>query len=297
MRVLITGGRGKVGTHAATALRERGHRVTLTDVGPAKYGPPLPGALPYIRGDLTDYGITIATIMKARPDVVVHTAGIPDPEHDPPHTIFANNIVATFNVVEAVARSGVGRLVYLSSETATGYVTAERPASPDFLPVDEDHPLRPQDAYAVSKALGESLCDALVRRSDATAVSIRPSLVLAADEYANIIPLFQKHPSLGRVNVWAYVDVLDLADLIALAAEADTPGHEVVYAAQPDNSVGLPLKELVAIAYGDDAPELRAHERADSSGISCAKARTLLGWDPSRSWRDYLEATPATASD
>jgi UDP-glucose 4-epimerase len=295
MRVLVTGGRGKVGSHAATALRERGHSVTLTDLGGARYGPPTPGALPYIRADLTDYGVTIGTVMKARPDVVVHCAGIPDNSHDPPHVVFANNTVANYNVAEAAARSGVSRLVYLSSETAIGYVTAERPAAPDYLPVDEEHPVRPQEAYALSKVLGESICDALVRRSDVSAVSIRPSLVLGPEDYPNIVPMFQQHPTAGRVNVWSYVDVVDLAELVALAVEASTPGHELVYAAQPDNYVGRPLKELVDAAYGDDAPELRKLERDDSSGITSAKAHSLFGWQPARSWRDHESAAPPSS--
>jgi UDP-glucose 4-epimerase len=288
MRVLVTGGRGKVGSHAVEALRARRHKVTVTDIAGAGYGPQPAGTLPYIRADLTDYGAAIGAVLKAAPDVVVHAAGIPDPSHDPPAVIFANNIVANFNVAEAVARAGVARLVYLSSETVPGYVTAERPAAPDYLPIDEDHPVRPQEAYALSKALGESICDALVRRSDATAVSVRPSLVLAAADYPNIVPLFQQHPAAGRVNAWSYVDVVDLAELIALAAEATTPGHEVVYAAQPDNLTGLALQALVKEAYAGDAPELRTVEREDASGISSAKARSLFGWAPSRSWRDYV---------
>jgi UDP-glucose 4-epimerase len=169
-----------------------------------------------------------------------------------------------------------------------GYVTTERPASPDYLQVDEDHPLRPQDAYALSKALGEQICGALVRRSDATAASVRPSLVLTADDYPNIVPLFQKVPVAGRINCWSYVDVLDLADLVARVAEATTPGHEVIYAAQPDNPTGRPLAELVAAAYGDEAPELRPLDRDDSGGIDCTKARSMFGWNPTRSWRDSL---------
>ncbi len=288
MKVLITGGRGKVGRHAAAVLAGRGHHVTLTDIGPASYGPPARGALPYLRADLTDYGAAIGIVMKSAPEVIVHAAGIPDPSHDAPATIFANNTLATFHVAEAVARTGVRRLVNLSSETVVGYVTAERAADPDYLPVDENHPVRPQDAYALSKAVGETICDALVRRSDATAVSIRPSLVLDDGDYANIAPLFQKRPALGRVNCWSYVDVLDLAELIGLAVESTTPGHEVVYAAQPDNLVGLSLAELVDIGYGVEHPEIRPTDRDDAAGISCAKARGLFGWQPTRSWRDRL---------
>jgi nucleoside-diphosphate-sugar epimerase len=221
---------------------------------------------------------------------VVHCAGIPDPSHDPPHVIFANNAVGTFNVAEAVVRSGVARLIYISSETAPGYVTAERPALPDYLPVDEEHPLRPQDGYALSKAVGEHICDALVRRSDATAVSIRPSLVLAGDDYLNIIPALQKRGAVPSFNFWSYVDAEDLADLIGLAAEWDSVGHEVVYGAQPDNFMGAPLQDLINGAYGEDAPSLRPLARPDAGGISIAKAERVLGWKPAHSWRDRLES-------
>jgi nucleoside-diphosphate-sugar epimerase len=112
--------------------------------------------------------------------------------------------------------------------------------------------------------------------------------VLDQADYANIVPLFQKRPALGRVNCWSYVDVVDLATLIALATEASTTGHEVVYAAQPDNITGRPLSELVELAYGDRPPEMRAVARDDASGINCARARELFGWTPTTSWRDRL---------
>ena len=107
MRILVTGARGKVGSRVVTAAQAAGHRVTARDIGPAAYGMPAAGQAPYVRADLTDYGQAIATVQKARPDVVVHTAGIPDPAHDAPHVVFATNVTATVNVAEAVARTGV----------------------------------------------------------------------------------------------------------------------------------------------------------------------------------------------
>src|ERR1700712_4357878 len=175
MRVLVTGARGRVGSRVLAAAQASGHRVTATDIGTPAYGPPeRAGEAPYLRADLTDYGQAIATVQRVRPDVVVHTAGLPDPSHDPAHVIFATNVTATFNIAEAIARTGVGRLINLSSETAPGFVTAERPFTPDYLPVDENHPIRPQDGYALSKYVSEVICDALVRRANATAVSVRP---------------------------------------------------------------------------------------------------------------------------
>ncbi|WP_261570885.1 NAD-dependent epimerase/dehydratase family protein [Frankia gtarii] len=287
MRVLITGSRGKIGSRVVARLGADGHQITGTDIVAAHYGPPFD---PYLRADLTDYGQAIAVVLRTRPDVVIHTAGIPEPSHDPGHVIFATNTQSTYNIAEAVARTRVPRLIYTSSETAPGFVTAERPCLPDYLPVDEDHPLRPQDAYGLSKALGENICDALVRRSDATAVSVRPSLVLTPDAYEAVHAGVAANPRRGAFNQWSYVDADDLAELIALAATADTPGHEVVYAAQPDNIAGRPLAELTAEVFGADAPPLRELDRPDAGGISIARARALFGWKPERSWRDHVTA-------
>ena len=66
------------------------------------------------------------------------------------------------------------------------------------------------------------------------------------------------------------------------------PGHEVLYAAAPDNANGLPLHDLVRRHFGDRV-ELRPAPRPDASGISCARAVWLLGWKPTRSWRDWLD--------
>jgi UDP-glucose 4-epimerase len=291
MRVLVTGGAGKVGSAAAERLREAGQRVTVTDVRSAGYGPQRPGALPYLRADLTDYGAAVGVIHQARPDVVVHAAGIPDPAHDPAATVFATNTVSTFNVAEAVATLGVRRLINLSSETAPGFVTAVRPVAADYLPVDEDHPLRPQEAYALSKAMTEQICDALTRRTDVSVVSVRPSLVLAPADYPHTIPALQSRRGAPGFNYWSYVDTTDLAELIRLASEADTVGHEVVYAAQPDNYFGVPLADLLTEAYGESAPPLRPLSRPDASGISSSKAQKLFGWTPEVSWRDRLDDT------
>jgi len=288
--MLITGGRGKVGRRAAEALVDRGHHVLLADIVPARHGPAIAGDLPYYHGDLTDFGVTVGVIAKARPDVIVHAAGIPGPSHDAPAVVFRTNATSTFNVAEAAVRLGITRLVYVSSETTIGYVTAERPARPDYLPVDELHALRPQEAYSMSKAFGEMICDATVRRADITAVSIRPSLVLDADDYQHVLSRFQATDVAAKFNLWSYVDARDLGALIALAAESDTPGHEVVYAAAADNITGRPLKQLAASGWpSGDSPELRPTELDDASGIDCSKAQRLFGWRHERSWRQYSQ--------
>jgi nucleoside-diphosphate-sugar epimerase len=204
--------------------------------------------------------------------------------------VFHNNLMATFNALEAAVRFGVPRFVNVSSETVPGFFFPERPFLPDYAPVDEEHPARPQDPYALAKHLGEQLMDAAVRRSDIRCLSIRPSWVQWEGNYErNIGPSLRDPTGLESGGLWSYIDVYDLADALRLAAESDLPGHEVVYIASPDNHAGRPLAELIRAHHGD-AIELRELPREDASGISCAKAQRLLGYAPSRSWRDYLTA-------
>src|SRR5215213_889277 len=181
MRILVTGARGKVGSATVAALADAGHDVTATDMGRPRFESDADG-VPYRQGDLTDAGDAFALIRGH--DAVIHAAAIPDPEHNPAHVVFANNLTATFNVVEAAVRFGVPRVVVLSSETVPGFFFPERPFLPDYVPVDEQHPVRPQDPYATAKHFGEQLMDAAVRRSDLTGISIRPSWVQWEGNYA-----------------------------------------------------------------------------------------------------------------
>jgi nucleoside-diphosphate-sugar epimerase len=286
MRVLVTGARGKVGTATTAALLRAGHEVTGTDLARGVFERPLPGEPAYIQADLTQPGDAFAVVRGM--EAVVHAAAIPDPTHNPPATVFQNNLMATFNVTEAAVRFGVSRLVNISSETVPGFFFPERPFLPDYVPVDESHPIRPQDPYALSKYFGELLMDAAVRRSDIRCISIRPCWVQHEGNYErNLGPQVRDASSLSP-NFWSYVDVYDLADAIVLAALSPLAGHEVFYIASPDNVGGRPFAEMVRKYYGERVP-IRPLAREDASGISCAKAARMLGFAPKRSWRDYLD--------
>ncbi|SEP00575.1 NAD-dependent epimerase/dehydratase family protein [Trujillonella endophytica] len=285
LRVLVTGARGKVGSAAVEALAARGHRVVGTDLAVPDYDPP-PGSVPYVRADLTDLGQALSVVRDV--DAVVHTAAVPRPGLDPGPTVFTTNVAMTAHVVEACALNGVRRLVNLSSDSVCGITWARDPAPPVRLPIDEEHPDRPEDPYALSKQVSELLCDGLVRRSSCTAVSLRPTWVLTPRTYAASLGPFRRDPELRSPMFWSYVDVADLAGLIALAAESTTPGHEVAYAAAADNGTGRDLRAAALAVH--PGLEVRPLPRPDASAISSAKAERLFGWRPTRSWRDVPDA-------
>jgi nucleoside-diphosphate-sugar epimerase len=286
-----------VGRAAVAALQRGGHDTVATDLANPDFDTQPPGTAPYVKADLTDAGEVYALVggaslgegPRSGPfEAVVHAGALPAPGRHAPHVVFGNNLMATFNVVEACVRWGVRRLVNISSETVPGFIFAERPFLPEYVPVDEAHPVRPQDPYALAKLFGEQLCDAAVQRSDLRCISLRPSWVQNAETYhRNLGPLLldRTRPS---VTGWAYIDVDDLAEAIRLAVESELPGHEAFYIAAADTVGGRDLSASWKAAYPGSTTTLRPVSRVDASGIDTAKAQKLLGWRPTRSWRDHL---------
>src|SRR4051794_18876748 len=286
MQILVTGAHGKVGAATIHELIEAGHRVTGCDVVAPVYEGGDSGAH-YIQADLTDAGDAFAVVRGQ--DVVIHCAALPEPTRNPAHTVFRNNLMATFNVVEACVRMGADRLVNVSSETVAGMAFGERSFHAPHAPIDEELPSAPQDAYALAKVFGEQLMDAMVARSDVAALSLRPSWVQWEGNYERSLGPWLQDPfgAPPSVSFWSYVDVYDLAHALRLAAECSADGHEAMYVVSPDNGAGRPLRELIAHHFGEDVT-VGELPREDAGGISSAKAERLLGFHPSRSWRDYL---------
>jgi UDP-glucose 4-epimerase len=285
--IVVTGAHGKVGRAATQALLSAGHHVLAVDLTRPSFERREPGTARYQMADVTDPGDAFAVVRGAY--AVVHAAAIPEPTGNPPHVVFQSNLMATFNVLEAAVRFGVHRFVNISSDTVFGFFFPEREFLPDYAPMDEQHPMRPQDPYGLSKLFGEGLMDAAVQRSDIRCISLRPSWVQEEGNYEQNLGPQVRDASVLSPSLWSYTDVYDLADAIVLAAESDLPGHEIFHIAAPDNVGGRNFAEILHTYYGDRIA-LRPLARKDASGISSAKAAQILGWTPKRSWRDYLDA-------
>ena len=295
MRIFFTGGSGKAGKHVATYLADQGHQVTNADLVPLGH----PGVAD-LRVDLTDAGETysamagLATMaeldLPEQPsyDAVVHFAAVPRILLTPDAATYATNVLSTFNVLEAATRLGVPKVVFASSETTYGICFAQGERRPSYLPVDEEHPTVPEDAYAMSKVAGEATARSFQARTGTDVYGLRINNVIEPHEYAELFPAFVADPSLRRRNIFAYIDTRDLARLTERCLETDGLGYEVFNVANADLSVAASNQELRERFY--DGVEVRREMGPDETFYAIDKARDLLGYAPQHSWRDVVPA-------
>lgn len=279
MRVIVTGGSGRAGTYAVKELAAAGHEVINLDANRPSMD--LPGQ--FVQLDLTHNGEVYDVFSEFRPEGVCHLAANPWPFGFPRTQTFDNNVISTHNVMQAAGDVGVKRLVYASSEMATGWLTTN--ALPARFPFDEADRVDSPNAYALSKYLGEILADSIILRFPAMSIaSLRINNVIMPDGY-DVLQFRRDHYPEGGWNFWSYIDARDVATAFRAALEGEIEGHEVFLIAAADTCLDTPIQEAVARLYGAGANFHPDHGPFDSV-FSCRKIQARLGWTPQHSWRD-----------
>ncbi len=215
-RVLVTGAEGTIGTAVREFLADRYDIRSLT-LGPAPF--------PSFAADITDLDAILPAFDGI--EAVVHLAAsisVSTPWED----ILPNNLVGTYNVFEAAARSGVSRVVYASSNHVIGMDEIDN--APDLYALDdprvfgESAELRPDSLYGVSKVFGEALASYYVERRGLTAVCLRIGTVRADDDARGQgvpEPLEALTPEQRRQRIRAtWLSRRDAAELIARGIDA-----------------------------------------------------------------------------
>jgi nucleoside-diphosphate-sugar epimerase len=278
--VVVTGAAGLLGSHIVAALLQAGRDVRAVDIRPVKAPPDCPS----LTADLTELGAAIEALAGA--EAVIHTAAIPRPTGRTAGEVFSTNVLAAYNVTEAAKLHGVRQLVNASSFSVIGLPFNPQPLVPAFLPIDESHPLAPQEAYGLSKLLTEEIVAAAVRCSPKlSAVNLRfPWIQTAATFEVEVAPRRgdgETPPS----NLWAYIDAQDAAAAFVAALDASVEDTACVYLAAPDTFMEEDTIELVRASFPD--VELRRELPGHASLICSDAAARLLGFRPGRSWRSY----------
>jgi nucleoside-diphosphate-sugar epimerase len=298
-RVVVTGGSGKAGRAVVSDLVTHGFDVVNVDVVPG-----VDQHVPTVRADLTGFGEAVGALRDA--DAVIHLAAIPAPGIRTVESTFDINVRSTYNVFSAAEACKVGRVVWASSETVLGLPFGSRHArtlldsvaapghhaQPDYLPIDEEHPLRPHSSYSLSKVLGEEMARQFARWTAIPFIGLRFSAIREPGEYERF-PDDWSDPHRAEWNAWGYVDARDVAQACRLAVTADSRGAEVFIVAAADTVMDRPNSALVAECF--PTVPLHAGTGDFDTLLAIDKARSVLGYEPAHSWRDTVRAEPLPA--
>jgi UDP-glucose 4-epimerase len=314
MHVLVCGGAGYIGSHMAKWLAARDVAVTVLDNLSTGHREAVQwGEL--AQADLLDPAVLERAFAGRRYDAVMHfcARSLVGESMTRPYDYYANNVSGTLNLLQAMQRHGVERLVFSSTAAVFGQPVSDR--------IDEDHPKAPINPYGASKLMVERmLADAHVayglrsvalRYFNAAGASPDGDLGEAHTPETHLIPnvlraAWGTGPALKVfgddyatadgtcVRDYVHVDDLAQAHLLALGYMDRQPGAHTF---NLGNGQGFSVREVIAAAQqvsGRPVPYEIAPRRAGDPAVLVAssdKARRELGWAP-----QYTELAPIIES-
>jgi UDP-glucose 4-epimerase len=284
--VLVTGGTGRLGRYVVAALRPH-YRVTTLDLAQAHVAP-----------DLAIDILDLPGLQRALRGVhaIVHLAAIDAAVEAPPAAVFETNVCGTWNVIEAAQLNGVQRIVVCSSVSAFGIDHTNPAMPPLYLPIDEEHPLRPTRPYGLSKQLGEDIARSFARRGPMVITCLRPAWIMFPDVLARVVDGFRSPGNLADAPepiplLRSYVAPRDVASAVRLALERSGPAFATYLITANDTFETRPTLDHLRDLYGA-LPEIRKPEiyrrNPRASAYDTERARRELGWTPSGSWHDLV---------
>ena len=302
--ILVTGGAGYVGSHAAKALRRAGHEVVIYDDLSAGHRAAALGAR-LIEGNIADVAAVRRAIRETGATAVMHFAAwlvVPDSVKDPAG-YYRNNVIGTLGTLEAMAAEGCRRFVFSSTCAVYG--------EPVETPIRETHPNNPINAYGQSKLAIEHALPHFERAYGIQSVRLRyfnaagadpdgelgedhapeihviPRAFDAALGGAPLLVFGEDYPTPDGTCLRDYVHVTDLADAHVRALDwlfgGGASGVYNVGTERPSS-----VRQVIAAveqATGKKVAWQSAPRRAGDPAVLYASAeriRTDFGWVPQR---------------
>ncbi|MFK5997758.1 MAG: UDP-glucose 4-epimerase GalE [Rhodobacterales bacterium] len=311
MRVFLTGGAGYIGSHTLLEVLSADHQVCVYDdfsnstpVAMQRVGQLTNRQFDVVEGDVLDPGALGAALSAFKPDVVVHFAGKKAVGESvaKPLLYYENNVGGTVSLLQAMEAASCNRIVFSSSATVYG--------EPQYLPLDEKHPLVATNPYGQSKLMVEYILrDWCVSRPQASAIVLRYFNPVGAHESGligedpndipnNLMP-FVSQVAVGRreklqvfggdydtpdgTGVRDYIHVVDLAraHLAAISHAGQQQGWQAVNVGTGQGSSVLDVVKAFEAASGVSVPYEIAQRRPGDVAAYYAqatKARDVLGW-------------------
>jgi UDP-glucose 4-epimerase len=300
LRILVTGGAGYIGGTVAQLLLDQGHQVVIYDNLCHGHRSMVPAQAEFIEGELADRA-ALQQLLHTGIDGVMHFAALIEAGESmqKPELYFRNNSASTLSLLEAMLAAGVNRLVFSSTAAVYG--------EPESIPIREDAPLKPTNAYGESKLLVEHMLNWLNRIHGFRYASLRYFNVAGAIEgrgeahepESHIIPLTldvalgrrpsikifgQDYPTPDGTCIRDYIHVHDLARAHLLALNALTEHDQLIY--NLGNGVGFSVREVIESARrvtGHPIPVIEEPRRLGDPAVLIASSEKIgreLGWSP-----------------
>ena len=291
MKILVTGGAGYVGSVLVPVLIDRGYEVRVVDKGFFGTGH-LPGDAEVIVGDVLQFDVHWLDDV----DAVIHLAGI---SNDPmaefsPELNYTVNAAGAAIVAQAAKRAGVSRVIFASTCSVYGFSDGEE--------VDEEQPVSPCFAYAISKLMGERalLClsddkfrPIILRKGTVVGWSPRMRYDLVANSMVMSALTKEKivvhNPSLWR----PLIDVRDASSAYLRALDADLSVTGVFNIAYENYTIGRLADEAAAALKecGSSVPiEIQRRQDVRNYRVSTRKAHQVLDFQPTITMNDCVKA-------
>lgn len=273
MHIAITGGSGRVGRAVMNLALAQGHQVTNIDrtIPAAESAHP---QLTYIQTETTDYTALENALHGC--EALIHLAAIPSPRGHAAHVVHNNNVVASYNALQAAAQLGIQRVCQASSINAIGGAFSRWPHY-DYFPLDEQHPTYNEDSYSLSKWICEQQADALARHYENMSIaSLRLHGIVPNRDTATSWVSSGDYGGVMAKQLWGYTNIEAAAAACLLTLTAPFIGHEVFYIVAPDTMAAVPSSELKA-QYYPEVP-LRTELHNQQGFFDCRKAEQMLGW-------------------
>jgi UDP-glucose-4-epimerase GalE len=310
--VLVTGGAGYIGSHAAKALRRAGHRVVIYDNLSAGHRDAALGA-DIIEGDTADLETMRRALRESRASAVMHFAAwlsVPDSVRDPAG-YYRNNVTGTIATLEAMAVEGCHQFIFSSTCAVYG--------EPVETPIRETHPTAPVNAYGQTKLAVEHALphferaygirsirlryfnaagadpDGELGEDHAPEIHVIPRAIDAAQGGAPIDVFGEDYPTPDGTCLRDYIHVMDLADAhVRALGWLQTGGASGTYNAGTERPSSV--KEVIAAverATGKTVARRSAPRRPGDPAVLYASAERIrrdLGWVPQRPDLDTIVA-------
>lgn len=268
--LLVTGGAGYIGSHAAQTLRDAGHTVVVLDNLSTGRRAAVPAGVVLVEGDVGDRACVRRVLEEHRVDSVMHlaaSASVPESVASP-LLYFRNNAAASLTLLEACLEAGVTRWVFSSTAAVYGV--------PGNDPVPEDGPTAPINPYGTSKLMTEWMLRDAAACSGLRYVALRYFNVAGAD------PRGRAGPPIGSSH--RLVDV-------ACATAAGLADHLELFGTDHPTPDGTALRDYIHVTDLVDA-HLCAHRYLADGGESCV---LNCGYGRGYSVREVLRAVERVA--